>query len=333
MRSWRRSAQAGLAAGLAGLALAGTTSGSFSSQAGTSANRVTAAADFRAPLASAAVGAKSAPYLAGKVKQGGGYRIYANATDSGNPASGISAITADVSAITTGQTAVALSAGSFSAQGVSYGYRSAALTANGTLSEGAKAFTLALTDAAANARVQSGFSLTVDNTAPTAADVQAPNSGTTGRAEAGETIVYTFSEPVDPDTILSGWTGAATDVVVHIRDSSLILNIGLVNDTLVVNNAADSAQLPLGAVDLGRGDYAGTILNGDAHFGATGTKSSMTLSGSTLTVTLGTASGNVLTAGGTGTMTWTPSATPTDAAANAMSTAAATETGAADREF
>lgn len=332
MRSWRRSARAGLAAGVAGLALVGTTSGSFTSQAGSAANRVTAAPDFRAPLASAAVGAKSAPYLAGKVKQGGSYRIYANATDSGNPASGISAITADVSAITTGQTAVALSAGSFSAQGTSYGFRSAALTANATLAEGAKAFTLALTDAAANARVQSGFSLTVDNTAPTAADVQAPNSGTTSRAEAGDTIVYTFSEPVDPDTILSGWTGAATNVVVHIRDNALLF-IGLGNDNLVVNNAADSAQLPLGAVDLGRVDYAGSLFGGDAHFGATGTKSSMTLSGSTLTVTLGTASGSVLTAGGTGTMTWAPSATPTDAAANAMSTAAAGETGTLDRDF
>ena len=315
------------------LALAGTTGASFSSQTANSANRVSAAPDFRAPTASAAVVAKSAPYLAGKVKQGGGYRIYANATDTGNPASGIASITANVSTVTTGQTAVAMSAGSFSAEGTSYGYRSAALTANATLAEGAKAFTLTLTDSASNTRLQSGFSVTVDNTAPTAADVQAPNHGTTGKPEATDTIVYTFSEQVDPDTILSGWTGAATNVQVDILDDALLF-IGLGNDNLVVLNAAGSAQLPLGSVDLGRTDYAGGgLFGGDAHFGASGSASTMTMSGTTITVTLGTASGKVLTAGGNGTMQWAPVATPTDGAANAMSTTARNETGAADREF
>ena len=42
---------------------------------------------------------------------------------------------------------------------------------------------------------------------------------------------------------------------------------------------------------------------------------------------------NRVTAAGTGTAVWTPVATPYDRAANPMSTAAATESGAADREF
>ena len=324
-----------LALGLtvAGAFVAGAAAGQFAGQTANAGNRVSAAPDFRAPLASASIIAKSAPYLAGKVKQGGSYRIYANATDSGNPASGIASITADVSNVTTGQTAVTLSAGSFSAQGVSYGYRSAALTANGSLGEGAKSFTLGLTDADANTRTQTGFSVTVDNTAPVTADVQAPNHGTTGRAEATDTITYTFSEQVDPDTILSGWDGSATNVVVHVLDDALLF-LGLGNDNLVVFNSADTTQLPLGEVDLGRVDYAGGgLLGGDAFYGATGTKSSMVQSGSTITITLGTASGKVLTASGNGTMTWAPSTTPTDAAANAMSSASHAETGGADREF
>lgn len=330
MRRSRRSALLAVVAGA--LAFTGTTAASFVGQTDNTANSVSAAPDFRAPTASASIVAKNSPYLAGRVKQGGSYRIYANAGDTGNPPSGIAAITADVSSVTSGQIAVALTAGSYSAEGVSYGYRSEALTANGTLAEGAKAYTLTLSDNAANTAVQSGFGVTVDNTAPTAADIQAPNRGTSGRAEAGDTITYTFSEPIDPHTILAGWTGSATNVVVHIRDDALLL-IGLGNDNLVVYNSADSAQLPLGNVDLGRTDYAGSLLGGDAHFGQTGTKSSMTMSGSTITVTLGTASGSVLTAGGSGTMQWQPTGTPTDAAANAMSTTVRNETGAADREF
>lgn len=332
MRRLPSSALAVAAAAALAWAGAGTTTAGFVSQTANAGNRVSAAPDFRAPTASASVVAKNSPYLAGRIKQGGSYRIYANASDTGNPASGIATITADVSAITTGQTAVALTAGSFSAEGVGYGYRSAALTANGTLAEGAKAYTLTLSDSAANSKLQSGFSVTVDNTAPAAADVQAPNAGTTGRAEAGETITYTFSERIDPETILAGWTGGATDVVVHVRDNALLF-LGLGNDNLEVYNSANSAALPLGTVDLGRTDYAGSLLGGDAHYGQTGTKSTMTMSGSTITVTLGTASGSVLTAAGTGTMQWQPVATPTDAAANAMSTTARNETGAADREF
>jgi hypothetical protein len=97
--------------------------------------------------------------------------------------------------------------------------------------------------------------------------------------------------------------------------------------------------LPLGTVDLGRGDYAAGLLGGNAKFGATGTTSTMTMSGNTVTVVLGTFSTTVLvgpertTAGGTGTMIWTPVATPFDRAANVMSTTAANESGAADKEF
>ena len=57
------------------------------------------------------------------------------------------------------------------------------------------------------------------------------------------------------------------------------------------------------------------------------------LVGSTITITLGTASGTVLLAAVPGTMSWPPSSTPTDAAGNACSTTTVTETGALDVEF
>lgn len=95
-------------------------------------------------------------------------------------------------------------------------------------------------------------------------------------------------------------------------------------DSLLVQDAAGSATLPLGTVCLGRGDY----VNGNRTFAT----SSMVQSGSSIVTTLG---GTALTttAAGTGTMTWTPSATATDGAGNACSTAPVTESGAADMEF
>ena len=85
----------------------------------------------------------------------------------------------------------------------------------------------------------------------------------------------------------------------------------------------------LGSVSLGRSDYVG----GNRTFGASGTRSTMVITGSTIAVTLGTQSGAGTTAVGNGTMTWTPSTTPYDRAGNAMAAAAGTESGAGDKEF
>jgi hypothetical protein len=251
--------------------------------------------------------------------------------DTGNPASGISSVTANVSNITAGQTAVALSSGSFSAEGSSYNYRSASLTADNPVSAGSKAYTITSADNASNSG-QTGFTVTVDNTTPTASDIQTANNGSTvGKAEAGDTITYTFSEPMDPDSVLSGWTGASTNVVVRMTNGLILLG----NDGVTVYNSSDSSQLPLGTIDLGRGDYVGGLLGGEiARFGATGTASTMVMSGSTITITLGTASGQAATtAGGNGTMSWAPSTTPFDRAANTMSSANASESGGNDKEF
>jgi hypothetical protein len=313
----------------------------FTSSTESGGNVIKAAEDFRAPQVTATVAGKALGGVPGFVKQGGEYFVYANvAADTGNPASGIASVKADVSTVTTGSTAVALVAGSFSAGGISYGYRSAALTANAVLAEGAKSFTVTATDNALNA-ASLGGSVTVDNTAPKASDVQTTNvgGGANGLAELGDTLVLTFSEPVEPATILAGWSGLTpANVTVRIVDNSL-LGLGLGNDVVQVFNEANTTALPLGAVDLGRTDYVTGLVGGNVKFGATGTKSTMTMSGNTVTVVLGTYEGegllgsNRITAGGNGTAVWTPVATPYDRAANAMSTGAATESGVADKEF
>lgn len=299
--------------------------GNFTATTPNAGNSITAATDFRAPTASASVIGKTAGGINGQVKKGGTYYVYANVSDTGNPASGVSAVTANVNSITSGSTAAALSAGSFTSGGVSYGYRSAALTAGASLAAGSYSYSLTLTDAAGNSKTQTGFSVTVDNTAPAGTDVQTANGGTTnGLAEAGDKITFTFSKAIDPESILSGWNSGTTNVVVRLNNGS-----GSNNDTVTVFNATNATQLPLGSINLGRTDYTGASIT----FGASGTASSMVMSGSTVTITLGTQSAAATAVAGTGTMSWTPSASATDAAGNAVSTTAVTETGAADKDF
>ena len=82
--------------------------------------------------------------------------------------------------------------------------------------------------------------MTVDNTAPTASNVQAVNvASTVGQAELSDTITYTFSEPIDPQSILAGWTGASTNVVVRLNNAN--------PDTVTIYNSANTTQLPLGS--------------------------------------------------------------------------------------
>ena len=329
MRPARRLLISGIATVLAGYLLGGTGTPALAYLADTenvSATFATAAcfvADNVPPSVSATVISKTTPYLPGFIRQGGTYYVYANVTDGGCAPTGIATVRADVSTVTTGSTAVALSAGSFTAGGVAYNYRSASLTANATLAAGAKAYTITSTDNAANGQTQTGYSVTVDNTRPTGTNVQTANGAAiVGRPELGDSVTLTFSETIDPQTVLAGWTGAATNVVVRITN-----NAG--GDLLTIRNAANSAQLPLGSVNL----IGTAYVSANRDFGATGTPSSMVQSGSSITITLGTASGATGTQAVAGAMTLTPTTTLTDAAGNTCQTTLTTESGAADVEF
>jgi hypothetical protein len=273
--------------------------------------------DSVAPSVTAAAIAKTQGGTAGFIKQGGTYYVYANVTDGG---SGVATVTANVNTVTTGQTAAPLSAGSYTAGGVTYNYRSAQLTANAALTAGAKAFTVTAADAAGNSVTQSGFSVTVDNTVPTASNVQTTNvgGGTTGTAETGDVLTLTYSETMDPNSILSGWTGTGTSVTLRLIDG------GAGNDSVQIWNAGNMAQLPLGSVNLGN--------TGQVTASVNFTGSTMTQSGAVITITLGAPSG-ATTRGTSSQMVWTPSTTATDRAANACSATAANESGGNDRNF
>ncbi len=288
---------------------------------GSNASAAITVVDSTPPVVGATVIAKTAGGTPGFVKQGGTYFIYANATDTGSTASGISTVTANVTNVTTGSTAVALTTtgGPFTVGGVSYTYRSASTIASNPVVAGAKSFTVTATDVAGNSGSLTG-SVTVDNTVPTATNIQTTNkaAGILGRAEIGDTITYTFSEAIDPNSILALWTGASTPV-------TLRLNQAAGSDTVTIFDSANAVQLPFGSVALG-----GT---GFVTASRTFTGSTMVMSGSTITITLGTASGATTTQGANSTMVWTPAIAATDLAGNACTAATATESGAADIDF
>jgi hypothetical protein len=292
----------------------GTVWAAFTSEGTNPGNELTAAPDFVGPTAGSSVIQKAEGGIPGYIRQGGGYRVFANVSDSGNPASGVSSATANVTALTTGQSASALTAGSYTAGSTTYNYRSGSLTANSSLAAGTKSYSLALADAAGNTGSAASLSVVVDNTAATASNVQTTNKtgGTNGTPELGDTVTLTYSEQVEPNSVLTGWTGASQNIVVRID-----------------NNVANSTLLPLGTVRLGRTDY----VSANTTFGATGTASTMTQSGSAITLTLGTASGSPAFAFGTGTLTWYPSNGATDRAGNPGSTASRAESGTADKDF
>jgi len=203
-----------------------------------------------------------------------------------------------------------------------YPFAAASFPADGAYTIRAKA-----TDGMGTVSTVASTTFTIDKTAPTGSDIQTTNKvgGTNGKAEVGDTMTWTFSEAIDPATILAGWNGASTNVVLRLNDG------GPGNDTVTVFDSTNTTQLSLGSTSMARTDY----VTGNVTFGATVTASTMVMSGATVTITLGTVSNGVLvtTAAGTGKMAWTPSAAALDLAGNACTTTVTNESGVNDKDF
>jgi hypothetical protein len=313
-----------LAAGLAVSVLAKGTFAAFGGQTANASASQTADADWTPPSASAAIAAKGAGGDGGFIRAGGTYHVYANVTDGGNPASGVALVTADAGL---GPVVLTSIGGPWTVEGVSYNYRSLLQTLILGVPGGTYPFEMSMTDLdlPANSQTQDGFDVVVDNTAAYASDVQTANGGSiAGRPEQGDTITFTYNEPIERLSILGTWLTGSANVVVRINNSD--------PDRVQIYNAANTVQLPLTngtGLNLNRNDY----VSSNRTFGATGAPSTMVRTGNSIVVTLGTQSGAGTTAGGNGTMSWTPSATATDRAGNASSTTARNETGGGDREF
>ena len=181
------------------------------------------------------------------------------------------------------------------------------------------------TDIAGNAAGSTVASRRIDNFIPSAVDVQTANGGATpGVIEPGDTMMLTYSEEIDPGSIIAGWDGTGTQSIYivtshHNQGDRMMFHSGV----------APYPAIPLATnpgVNLDQ-DY---VTNAGANFAAT-----LTRSGNSFTVTVGALVGGAIqtTPAATGTMTWFPSNGARDFVGKAASTTQRLETGASDREF
>lgn len=283
------------------------TSSSFTAATSNTGNSVTAVADWTAPAVGATTIQKSQGGLTDTIRQGGTFYVYANVSDGGNPPIGISSVTASVANVATVSTA-AMTAGSYSVGGTSYGYRSALLTAKATLASGSYAYSVGATDRAGNASAAASDTVTVDNSAFDGDNFTWTDNGTAGRFDTGDVARFVFTKTVDPDSVVDGWDGSSYAVKVAMYDAAVYFTG---SDILAVGNTALTTQLPLGTAYLG-GDYVAA--GATVIYNAT-----MSASGNTVSVTLGTVasgSASIKTATLQSLASWTEMATPFDAAGN-----------------
>jgi hypothetical protein len=295
----------------------GGTHGAFAAQTTEGPNVITAMPDFRGPTVSPVAIGRSTGYATGYIRNASTYYIYANVTDVGTPPSGTASVVANVANVTAGQTSVPLVAGSYSAGGTTYNYRSATTLTAGTVPAAPISFSVTATDAAANVTVANGV-VNGDNTAPAPSNISA-SGGIAGRPEVGDVLTLTTNDTLDTYSLLANWTGAATTVQVR------FVNQGG-GDRLQVWNSAGTTQIPFGTINLNRNDFTTATLSFNG--------STMTQSGGVVTITLGApVVGTVTTVGAAATMAWTPSATATDRAGNPISTTAFSEPAPVDFDF
>lgn len=291
----------------------------FTATGSNGVNTFAARADWVAPDASAVTVAKTLPgYLTGAVQPSAAYRVHAHVTDAGDPDPGSLTVRADLSAVTAGETSTVLTSGASSLGGVSYNHSSATLTSGA--STGVKGYTLTMTDTSGNSRTRTGYTVLVDGTAPAATDVDTTNKagGTAGRPESGDTLTLTYSERIDPYSVMAGWTGSAQAVTVRLTKSG--------NHNSISVLSPGGATLPLGTVDTASNVQ---YTSGTIDF----TGSTMTQTGGAVSLVLGTPSSAPSTLTAASALSWTPSSSAYDAAGNNSSTTTATEQGVSDSNF
>jgi hypothetical protein len=159
-----------------------------------------------------------------------------------------------------------------------------------------------------------------DIVAPGASDISGANGGTAGKLDtSGDSLTYTFSEPMAPASIRSGWSGSSVTVTATV----------VAGDTITISGVG-----ALGSVSTGGAGYVLSVpLVGNT---VSCPSSTMVMSGSTITVTLGGCGPftliNPLGSGST-TFSWTPSSSATDRAGNPMSTTVRSEVGGPKANF
>jgi hypothetical protein len=274
----------------------------------------TVSIDKTTPVVSATVMASTTDTtVGGYIKQGGSYYVYANVTDA---ASGVSTVTADASNVDTGQSAVSMSAGSYTVGGTSYNYRTAALTANNPLSAGTKTYTISASDTAGNSTTTPNQNVTVDNTAPAPSAFSLANGDQLGRIDVDDSFSVTYNSVVNPNTICTGLSDSH-----DVTGVSIVLNgNGSGNGTL--NAPGSPCANFFSSVNLGRNYYnTSSTRTLTTTFSWNAASNTVTVTITALSSTSSRTSNNQ-----PGTPTYTPKSSILDPAGNAMGTSTFTGT-------
>jgi hypothetical protein len=171
----------------------------------TAAGSASATVDSTAPAVTGAVVVNTSPSDPGYLKPGNSYVVYAGAADAGAPASGIGTVTADLSALTSGQTAAGLSACTTACTygGVTYAYKSGSKIAGAAIAAGPTGFTVTATDKAVNATTGT-YSVTVDAAGPTVSGVAVANTTTNAAGWLRKSGAYAvYANVADPSGVSS----------------------------------------------------------------------------------------------------------------------------------
>ncbi|HEU4840877.1 MAG TPA: Ig-like domain-containing protein, partial [Ilumatobacteraceae bacterium] len=167
------------------------------------------------------------------------------------------------------------------------------------------------------------ITLIIDNTGPVATDVQATNGGTGGRIDSGDSMTFTWNEAVTPASIMTGWSGASQPIRVFVDN-----NVAGNNDGIFIYHPTANTRLNVTSATGLRLNT--TYVTGDVWLNGT-----MTMSGNSVTVTVGSLISGTSTGGVTGnaTMQWNSSNATTDSLGNTGTGNTVNESGGGDRDF
>src|SRR2546423_918795 len=84
----------------------------------------------------------------------------------------------------------------------------------------------------------STITFTSDTTAPTGSTLASTAGATAGKLEQNDTITLTYSERMDPNSIMSGWTGAQNNTITVRVNDSVAGGVHGNEDTVTVETAA-----------------------------------------------------------------------------------------------
>lgn len=184
-----------------------------------------------------------------------------------------------------------------------------------TLTDGSVTASAYITANTSDISSTTSATLIKDVVAPSGSDIHGTNGGVLKQIDGGDTVIYTFSEAMDPGSILGSWNGSSTAVTIALTNSGS-------NDSVSITGAN------LGVVSTHK-NYAGAAIT------CPGT---MVMSGSTVTVTFPAAASctpsNKFNANQAASQfTWVPVAAATDHAGNPDGTATVSESGGSQANF